>query len=231
MNYADQYREETKQFGKADLLLAAAVYLISCILIFLTGKYFYSQKLYITNAACYVLQFIQAYLLIGIIAVICRWRRQSILEIFYSKEGFSSSCEMGIAGAGVLLVFAYIMSRGRINYEFGEAAVRFLYFLVVIAIPEEFIFRGYIGKRFYGAIPNRFAAVAAAAVLFAFEHIPFHAAVRGMSLTEYFAMNWKTLIPLSVFHVIFHWMTVKYNNIAMPVIIHCIWNFIGEFFA
>lgn len=116
--------------------------------------------------------------------------------VFYSKEGFSSSCEMGIAGAGVLLVFAYIMSRGRINYEFGEAAVRFLYFLVVIAIPEEFIFRGYIGKRFYGAIPNRFAAVAATAVLFAFEHIPFHAAVRGMSLTEYFAMNWKTLIPL-----------------------------------
>lgn len=52
------------------------------------------------------------------------------------------------------------------------------------------------GKRFYGAIPNRFAAVAATAVLFAFEHIPFHAAVRGMSLTEYFAMNWKTLIPL-----------------------------------
>lgn len=231
MNCADQYREEAERFGKADLLLSVIVYLILCVMLFLLGRYFYFQKLESANASFYMLEFIQGYFVIGIIALVCRWRKQSVSQVFFSKEGFGRSCAMGLVCAGILLAFTLVKGKGHMNYEFGKAVERFLYFFVIVAIPEEVVFRGYMGKRFYGAISNRFIAVAAVAFLFALEHIPFQAAIRGMSLAEYCALNWKSLISISAFHVIFHWMTVKYHNIAMPVIVHCAWDFLRELFV
>ena len=137
---------------------------------------------------------------------------------------------MGAIVSSVIVAGAFLLSRGNVHYGFFKAVERFFYYLVIIAFPEEFVFRGYMGKRFYGAIPNRFAAVAAVAVLCSVQHVPFQAAVRGMTMAQYCAVNWRMLIPLAVFHVIFHCMTVEYNNIAMPVVVHCAWDFVLDLF-
>jgi hypothetical protein len=99
-----------------------------------------------------------------------------------------------------------------------------IYFLLV-AICEEFVFRGFIGTRLNGLIKNKYIVVIVTGLLFVTMHFPYRMIAANMSLSD-FDIGW--LIDLFIFHLIMNFIYMKTNSIYGSIIPHWISNLAYE---
>lgn len=239
----ESYERETRQYGKTDLVSAVIVSLLLMISYYAMGKYFYILGESLTNAVFYLIEILQVLFVFVLIFFLCRIRHQSFLENCGFKNNWKSSLLWGLFFSVIIFLVFGQMAGFQANNSFPAAVERLGYYLFVIAFPEEFAWRGYIGKRFYGAIAaseksafgrvllfRKAAAVFLVGILFSLVHVPFQAAIRGSGMLDYLAANWGNLLVILLMHIFFQWLYAKYNNITMPWLIHCFWDFSQNLF-
>jgi len=141
-----------------------------------------------------------------------------------SKEGAGVSCRIGLSCAAVILVLNGIlpgMLRGRDLAPAGAIGISFLYFLFVIALPEEIIFRGYLMTRLEAAKGSWKQAVLLSGLLFVLIHIPYQYSVSGRGVVSYLLHgNLVTLLMTFIWHLVFCTLFKKTKSIYGAVLFH-----------
>jgi membrane protease YdiL (CAAX protease family) len=166
-----------------------------------------------------------------------------IIIIFVKKQGLSS---IGLVGGeigsslivGLLLgIVPVVTSHGLLaallyGWELkpiGYIVSQFVYFLIVIALVEEIIFRGYIQTRLYGLFRNNTTAMIFGGVMFMLMHIPYQIITRGGwdAFTIIFALN---LVFTFLFHIAATMLYGKFNTLYGAVLFHTVVDWSSEIF-
>ena len=158
-------------------------------------------------------------LLIIVTIIFVKLRKQGLETI-----GLKGRWKLSIILGGVLSLFYFYCNclDHLINGEklISITSILFLmvYFLLV-AICEEFVFRGFIGTRLNGLIKNKYIVVLITGLLFVIMHFPYRMTAANMSLSD-FDIGW--LINLFIFHLIMSFIYMKTNSIYGSIIPHWI---------
>ena len=224
------YIEEAKAFKPQDTLLALILYVVLFVSYFFLGKFFHNQGNDLSKWFLYGYQFGHVILILILIILICRIRKQTLSSIGITYKGLMTSSSIGLIISAIIILFFGILSNWQTRYNLPNALLQIAYYFIIISIPEELVFRGFIGKRFYGVLKNKIISMIIVALLFTLLHFPFQMAYNDLTLTEYFNQTSFNLIFVFLLHFVFHYMYAKHNNIAMPVIVHAIWDFAQNLF-
>jgi membrane protease YdiL (CAAX protease family) len=105
---------------------------------------------------------------------------------------------------------------------------RFFYYLIVVALLEEIIFRGYIQTRLYGLFHTNTAAIMVGGVMFMLMHIPYMIITRGLDfITLLFMIN---LAYTFLFHIATTLLYGKFNTLYGVVLFHAIADWSSDIF-
>ena len=105
-----------------------------------------------------------------------------------------------------------------------------LYYVFVIALMEEVVFRGYILTRIQGLLRSGWAATLMTGVMFVAMHIPFQMGRQGLGLIAFIQGNLFWFLTLFVWHLVFTFLYRKYANLLAPTIFHALMDFGGSLF-
>jgi hypothetical protein len=105
-----------------------------------------------------------------------------------------------------------------------------LYFLFLVSVFEEIIFRGFINSRMQGLLKNKYITIIIVSLLFSLIHWPFNSMWFQGSPLEYFRVHLPYHLILSLLHFIFQNLYNKYQNLAAPILVHFVYDYIQWFF-
>jgi membrane protease YdiL (CAAX protease family) len=220
----EEYKAIVKQMKPIDSMLAIAVYVMVIVLYYIMGLVFSRTNQYFGNQV----NFLLAFLCIACVFL----RKQSFKTIGFSKRYLFKSIRLGLIPSGILLIIIIII--GFLNGLQLQPASRllnnFLYYFFTISFVEEIIFRGFIQTRIYGLIKKPMVAIIVTALMFMSIHIPYQMAEAGMGAIEFILNNYVTLILTFMWHLIFNFMYIKYNNIIAGTIFHAFVNWCNYIF-
>ncbi|PKM90982.1 MAG: hypothetical protein CVU87_00245 [Firmicutes bacterium HGW-Firmicutes-12] len=213
-NTDESYKEQVAEYQKKDTMMAIVVWGIVMVTYYFMGQLYANKGVYLGIQVNMVL------------AILCIWfillRKQKITTIGFTKGNAVKSIILGSV-LGVLIV----IGNNVINIVEGSQlaplqsiAKNFIYYMLVISLVEELIFRGYIQTRIYGLVKKPILAIILGGILFMLIHIPFKMGQAKMGLFTYLQLNWITLIFTFIWHVIFDFLYRKYNTIYAPAIFH-----------
>ena len=160
-------------------------------------------------------------------------RKQKFESIGFGKDNIKKSFRLGLVTAGLVFFMSFIpgVLSGKTLNSVSELLSNFVYYLFVIALVEEIIFRGFIQTRIYGMIKKPALAILVVAFMFMTMHIPFQMARAEMGVVTFITNNYITLIFQFSWHVVFNIMYAKYNSIIAPTIFHTILNWSNYLFV
>jgi len=228
----EEYRLETEQYSKIDLLLSLVLYVSLILMYYILGKIFTSDDITLSSELVFTSTGIVSILTIAIVMILCLLRKQRLSSIGFSMVKAKKSLLCGfilIIGIVVLFLTVTTLLKCILRSDINMMIMRFFYYLLEIAFVEELVFRGYIGTRLYGSIKNKALAISITGLLFTFMHLPFQMLMANMSIFEYVAANWVNLILIFLMHLIFQALYAKYNSIIAPTLFHFIWDYVQWF--
>ncbi len=213
----DRYNNNLKKYDKKDGILALLLFAIIVILyagLAVLNKNVYSIKENIRIVGC-----IFNFLMIVITILFVKFRKQNIDTI-----GLKGRWKLSII-IGIILSLYYFycnclshLIEGKELISVNEILFLVIYFLLV-AVCEEFVFRGYIGTRLNGLIKNKYVVLLITGILFVLMHFPYRMIAYNMSLSD-LDIGW--LINLFIFHFIMSFIYMKTNSIYGSIIPHWI---------
>lgn len=212
-----EYNDNLKKYDKKDGMLAILLFAIIIILYALLGILYKNNSFIKDNIK--IIGCLFNLLLIIVTIIFVKLRKQGLETI-----GLKGRWKLSIILGGVLSLFYFYCNclDHLINGEklISITSILFLmvYFLLV-AICEEFVFRGFIGTRLNGLIKNKYIVVLITGLLFVIMHFPYRMTAANMSLSD-FDIGW--LINLFIFHLIMSFIYMKTNSIYGSIIPHWI---------
>ena len=212
-----EYNDNLKKYDKKDGVLAILLFVIIIIMYALLGILYKNNSFIKDNIKIIGCLFNLSLIIVTIIFV--KLRKQGLETI-----GLKGRWKLSIILGGVLSLFYFYCNclDHLINGEklISITSILFLmvYFLLV-AICEEFVFRGFIGTRLNGLIKNKYIVVLITGLLFVIMHFPYRMTAANMSLSD-FDIGW--LINLFVFHLVMSFIYMKTNSIYGSIIPHWI---------
>lgn len=227
-----KYMQQTKEYGKIDVLFALILYTVMILEFMLLGKLFVEKGTALTETYIICATGIISLVCIGLVFMFCFIRKQQLVSVGFGKSQAKKSFVLGMILLILVVALGVIwslISGLSIQTNINAIIMRIIYYLVFIGFMEELVFRGYIGTRFYGCITNKRLSVVIVGIMFSLLHIPFHMVYAQMSFLEYISANWTNLFYISIFHCGFQWLYSKYNSIIAPTILHFIMDFIQWF--
>ena len=106
------------------------------------------------------------------------------------------------------------------------------FYLIVIGLQEELVFRGFILTRLHGVIKSEAVIVIVSGLMFALMHVPYQLFIRtGGSIAEFFQNNSLWLLTTFVWHFLFYGLYRKYNSLTAPTLCHFLMNFSTTIFG
>ena len=213
----DKYNNNLKEYTKKDGLLALLLFAIIIIMYAFLG-FLYKNNSFVKDN----IKVMGCLLNLSLIII-------TILFVKIRKQGLDS---IGLKGRwklsiiiGCLLALFYFYCNCLDHLINGEKLISItsilfliIYFLLV-AVSEEFVFRGFIGTRLNGLIKNKYVVIIVTGLLFVVMHFPYRMIAANMSLSD-FDIGW--LIDLFVFHLIMSFIYMKTNSIYGSIIPHWI---------
>lgn len=165
-------------------------------------------------------------LMIVITILFIKLNKQTLSTIGISKGRWKSSIIIGIIVASFLFYNNCISNliSGSKLISIQEILILLVYYLLV-AVCEEFVFRGYIGTRIYGLIKKRWLAVFVVGILFIVMHFPYRMIAYGMTLNDLTIKNFNWIIDLFITHLVFNFIYLKTNSLYGAIIPHWMSNF------
>lgn len=212
-----EYNDNLKKYDKKDGMLAVLLFAIIIIMYALLGILYKNNSFIKDNIK--IIGCLFNLLLIIVTIIFVKLRKQGLETI-----GLKGRWKLSIILGGVLSLFYFYCNclDHLINGEklISITSILFLmvYFLLV-AICEEFVFRGFIGTRLNGLIKNKYIVVLITGLLFVIMHFPYRMTAANMSLSD-FDIGW--LINLFIFHLIMSFIYMKTNSIYGSIIPHWI---------
>lgn len=212
-----EYNDNLKKYDKKDGVLAILLFVIIIIMYALLGILYKNNSFIKDNIK--IIGCLFNLLLIIVTIIFVKLRKQGLETI-----GLKGRWKLSIILGGVLSLFYFYCNclDHLINGEklISITSILFLmvYFLLV-AICEEFVFRGFIGTRLNGLIKNKYIVVLITGLLFVIMHFPYRMTAANMSLSD-FDIGW--LINLFVFHLVMSFIYMKTNSIYGSIIPHWI---------
>lgn len=163
-------------------------------------------------------------IIFSVICIVSAWKdKKGLSSIGFSKEGAGKSCVAGFACSAVIVLLNGVLPgilNGKLLTSAGESFSRLLYFLFIIALPEEIIFRGYIMTRLEGVRTSR-QAVLLSGLFFMLIHIPYQYVVSGMGFISYLLNgNLVTLAMTFVWHLVFCFIFKRTGSLYGVVLFH-----------
>lgn len=140
-----------------------------------------------------------------------KWKNSIIIGIILASFLFYSNCLSNLINGSKLISIKDIL-------------ILLVYYLLV-AVCEEFVFRGYIGTRIYGLIKKKWLAVFVVGILFIIMHFPYRMIAYGMTISELTIDNFSWIIDLFITHIIFNFIYLKTNSLYGAIIPHWMSNF------
>lgn len=213
----DKYNDNLRKYNKKDGMLAILLFAIIIITYALIGILYKNNSFIKDNIK--IIGCLFNLLLIIVTIIFVKLRKQELETI-----GLKGRWKLSIILGGVLSLFYFYCNclDHLINGEklISITSILFLmvYFLLV-AICEEFVFRGFIGTRLNGLIKNKYIVVLITGLLFVIMHFPYRMIAANMSLSD-FDIGW--LINLFVFHLVMSFIYMKTNSIYGSIIPHWI---------
>jgi membrane protease YdiL (CAAX protease family) len=203
-----EYNDNLKKYDKKDGMLAILLFAIIIIMYALLGILYKNNSFIKDNIK--IIGCLFNLLLIIVTIIFVKLRKQGLETI-----GLKGRWKLSIILGGILSLFYFYCNclDHLINGEklISITSILFLmvYFLLV-AICEEFVFRGYIGTRLNGLIKNKYIVVLITGLLFVIMHFPYRMTAANMSLSD-FDIGW--IINLFVFHLVMSFIYMKTNSI------------------
>ena len=212
-----EYNDNLRKYNKKDGMLAILLFAIIIIMYALLGILYKNNSFIKDNIK--IIGCLFNLLLIIVTIIFVKLRKQGLETI-----GLKGRWKLSIILGGVLSLFYFYCNclDHLINGEklISITSILFLmvYFLLV-AICEEFVFRGFIGTRLNGLIKNKYIVVLITGLLFVIMHFPYRMTAANMSLSD-FDIGW--IINLFVFHLVMSFIYMKTNSIYGSIIPHWI---------
>lgn len=157
------------------------------------------------------------------IAIVLR-KKQGISSLGLGREHIGRSCKMGLACAAVIVflngVLPGILHNGSLAAP-GSLLMWLLYYMILIALPEEVIFRGYLLTRMEAGMGSAKKAVLLSGLLFVLIHIPYQLIASGMHSVAYLLNgNLVTLFMTFIWHLVFCWIFKKSRSLYGVILLH-----------
>ena len=212
-----EYNDNLRKYNKKDGMLAILLFAIIIIMYTLLGILYKNNSFIKDNIK--IIGCLFNLLLIIVTILFVKLRKQRLETI-----GLKGRWKLSIILGGVLSLFYFYCNclDHLINGEklISITSILFLmvYFLLV-AICEEFVFRGFIGTRLNGLIKNKYIVIIVTGILFVVMHFPYRMTAANMSLSD-FDIGW--LINLFIFHLVMNYIYMKTNSIYGSIIPHWI---------
>ena len=165
-------------------------------------------------------------LMICITILFIKLNKQSLDTIGIFKGKWKKSIVMGVILA-LFLFYSNCLShliKGSHFISLQEIPILLVYYLLV-AVCEEFVFRGYIGTRIYGLFKNKWLAVFIAGILFIIMHFPYRMIAYRMTLSDLTIKNFSWIIDLFITHLVLNFIYLKTNSLYGAIIPHWMSNF------
>ena len=213
----DKYNNNLKKYTKKDGLLALLLFAIFIIMYAFLG-FLYKNNSFV-KANIKVIGCLSNLLLIIVTILFVKLRKQSLDSI-----GLKGRWKLSIILGGVLSLFYFYCNcldhliNGEKLISISEILFLIIYFLLV-AVCEEFAFRGFIGTRLNGLIKNKYIVIIITGLLFVIMHFPYRMIAANMSLSD-FDIGW--LINLFIFHLVMSFIYMKTNSIYGSILPHWI---------
>jgi membrane protease YdiL (CAAX protease family) len=212
----DSYRREVIKYGKADGILAIAVFILVMIAYYWMGALQANRNIYLGVPV--------NLFFIALCIVLALLKKEGLCSLGFKKKHAKASALLGLA-VGLMMVIgngAVSLASGASFAPIGLIVSRFFYYLVVISLMEEVVFRGYIQSRIFGLVRSNWAATLLGAVLFMLMHIPYQMGAAGMDLISFTQNNWLWLVLVFLWHFVFTYLFRKYNSIYAPTLFHAL---------
>ena len=212
-----EYNDNLKKYDKKDGMLAILLFAIIIALYALLG-FLYKNNSFIKDNIKVMGCFLNLLLIIVTILFV-KMRKQKLDTI-----GLKGRWKLSIILGGALSLFYFYCNcldhliHGEKLISITSILFSILYFLLV-AVCEEFVFRGFIGTRLNGLIKNKYIVIIVTGLLFVVMHFPYRMIVANMLLSD-FDIGW--LINLFIFHLIMNFIYMKTNSIYGSIIPHWI---------
>lgn len=219
-----EYDNNLKQYTRKDAILSFILFEIiilnySILAVLQTKFEFIKENILLVGCIFNVLMIVITILFIKL-------NKQTLSTIGISKGRWKSSIIIGIIVASFLFYNNCISNliSGSKLISIQEILILLVYFLLV-AVCEEFVFRGYIGTRIYGLIKKRWLAVFVVGILFIVMHFPYRMIAYGMTLNDLTIKNFNWIIDLFITHLVFNFIYLKTNSLYGAIIPHWMSNF------
>lgn len=126
------------------------------------------------------------------------------------------------------IFFAIMFSAGVIFILFplkasrdSEFKIIYMVKLLILALPEEILFRWFFQEKFEQIISNKFIATLVVALLFALLHLPNDLSPSTNIISIIFSLGSRT-----TGHFFFNFIKEKSDSIVVPSIVHAIYNYL-----
>ena len=213
----NEYNDNLKRYDKKDGMLAILLFLIIILMYALLGILYKNNSFIKDNIK--VIGCLFNLLLIIITILFVKLRKQGLGTI-----GLKGRWKLSVIIGGVLSLFYFYCNcldhliHGEKLIPITSILFLMMYFLLV-AICEEFVFRGFIGTRLNGLIKNKYIVIIVTGFLFVVMHFPYRMIAANMSLSD-FDIGW--LINLFIFHLIMTFIYMRTNSVYGSIIPHWI---------
>jgi len=224
----------TKSFNKKDARFAALALLISVIfanLIAIIPLTIYARGDEPANPFWFSFWFniVGAAVISTLVFILSRVTGHGASSLGLNKKGTIKSILLAvvIGSIGLLLVLFRLGGISNVKLPYTAALImpRILW-LLVASFGEELLFRAYIGPRLYGVFKSAFVSIVVTGLSFGLMHfaaiIPIMIVGAGVELSFMLVA-----MPIYlVWHIIYHFVYAKYNNIWGPTLLHAFGNFL-----
>ena len=219
----DKYNDNLKKYTRKDGLLALLLFAIIIIMYAFLGFLYKNNSFVKDNIK--VIGCLFNFLIIIVTILLVKLRKQGLDSI-----GLKGRWKLSIILGGLLALFYFYCNcldhliNGEKLVSITSILFSIVYYLLV-AVCEEFVFRGFIGTRLNGLIKNKYIVIIVTGLLFVVMHFPYRMIAANMSISD-FDIGW--LIDLFKTHLILSFIYMKTNSIYGSVIPHWISNLAYE---
>lgn len=221
----ESYQKEVSRYGIIDGMIAIALYLVLMTLYYGMGLYQAKTNIYLGDPV--------SLFLIALCILIVILRKDGIKSLGFRKKYAKKSIIMGLI-LGILIVLGNVavgITNGNTFAPVGTILLKFFYYLIIISLTEEVIFRGYIQSRIFGLVHNNALATILVAIMFVLSHIPYHLSVSKMNLVQFCQSNALWFVSVFILHLVFTYLYRKYNSIFASTIVHALMDWSNDLFV
>jgi len=214
------------EFNRKDTMLAVGVYFLLMLMYLGAGFVLVTWDIYLN---VYVNLFSIVLCIVIVLA-----RKQKLRTVGFTFNRFLRALIVGtICGVvfSMINIIPALASGGKWTGS-NQLLWNIFFYLIVIGLQEELVFRGFVLTRLHGVIKSEAVVAVVSGLMFAVMHIPYQLYIRtGGNVIEFFASNSLWLLLTFVWHFLFYFLYRKYNSLTAPTICHFLLNFSNTLFG